>query len=176
MYRLEAFDALQATVQAFLIGDLDCQAGARVQLQNHRPEVFVDDDVGAEVTQPDDFMAGRRHGQDPVPERYGKAGDVGAGVRMLLDDFRGPGSPAGDPAGDIDPHPDRALMQVGAATGRLRRQARHCQHWVALENNDADIRYALKRDRAKDRIDFDQGFHHGLVRMAPEAEHARQDS
>ena len=131
-------------LQSVAVGDLDGEAGARVEFEDHRPVHAVQHEVHADVAQAGQLVAARGHVQQFVPARDVEADDAALGVRMLADDLRAPDAALGGAGGDVDADADRALVQVGLAVRQPRRQADHCHHRVAEENDDPAKRTGLE--------------------------------
>jgi hypothetical protein len=51
--RLQRLHALEPMQQSVAVGDLDGEAGPGVEFEDHRPLVAVEDEVDADVAQPD---------------------------------------------------------------------------------------------------------------------------
>src|SRR5690606_24898422 len=81
----------------------------------------------------------------------------------------------GRAAADVQPHADRALVQVGLAVGGGGGQAHHGHQRVAAEDDHADVRHALEGVVGKAFVELDQGLDDGHVRRAAERVQPGQD-
>jgi len=160
--------------QAVAVGDLDREAGPRVELEDQRALVLVEHDIDADVAQARQFVGARRDQQQLVPARDLQAHDRVLGVGMFLHRLVAEHAAAGDAAGDVDADPDRALVQVGLAVGQARGQADHAHHRVAQEHDDADVRHALVADVVEDRVELHAVLDQHVVGLAAEAEQSRE--
>src|SRR5690606_6256585 len=149
---------MAAVGQAGVVGNLDIQAGAGVELQNQRAFLLVEHQIHADITQPGQFVAGGGQAHETVPVRQLHAIDRVGGVGVLGDLVVQPGALEGDAGGQVYPNADGTLMQVGLAAGLPGRQTQHGHHGIAHQYDDADIRHALVADALEDRIGLDPVF------------------
>ncbi len=115
--------APQTGQQPLVVGHLDGEAGACVELEQLRSAHGVDDDVDAEVAEAAHLGGAHGERQDVVPQRDREADDRCAGVDVMGDAIVVDGRVGGAAVADGDAGADGALMQVGAAVGFARSAA-----------------------------------------------------
>src|SRR5690606_34811194 len=146
--------------------DLDGKSGAGVQLQQLGATHFIEHNVGTDVTQACHLKTAGSQQQHVTPvgdlnlmERSFGVGMVGNRAGKL----HGPERRAGT---NVESHPHGALVQVSFAVRGVGSQTQHRHHRVALEHNDADIRYAFVGIAFERIVELDQVFNNDDVRFA----------
>src|SRR5690606_38885256 len=146
------FNCMCPVGHAAVIGDLDVQACAGVELENQRNLVHIQHHVDADVTQAPQLVAagGELHEAVPVGQLNAihRVGSVGVLGNLVVQ----PGATQGHAGGQVHAHTDSALVQVGFAARLTCRQAQHGHHRIAHQHDDANIRHAFVADALEDRV------------------------
>src|SRR5690606_37827733 len=162
--------------QAAVVGDLDVQAGAGVELEDQRALFHVQHHVHADVAEAAQFVAtgGQLHETVPVGQLHAIHGV--AGIRVLADLVVQPGALEGNTGGQVDTDTNGTLVQVGLAVGLAGWQTKHGHHRVAHQHDDADVRYAFVANALEDRVRSDAIFDQRTVTAATQRVEAGEDA
>src|SRR5690606_8322853 len=135
------FHSVAAVGQAGIVGDLDVQAGAGVELEDQRPLPLVQYQIHADIAEPGQLITGGGQAHEAVPVGQLYASYLVGGIRVLADLVVQPGALEGDAGGQIHAHTNRPLVQVGLAAGLACGQAQHGHDRVTQQDDDADVRH-----------------------------------
>ncbi len=120
-------------------------------------------------------MTPRRQDEAFVPLRDFQVPDRLVGIRMVVNDIVTEHTDYRPAGVDCDANADGALMQVRLAARTPSGQADHRHHRVTPIDEHPDVRHALERDRAEERIRPDAVLDHRAVARPDEAVLAADD-
>ncbi len=171
----QLLDGLEVGHQAATVGDLDGEARAGVELQQHGAAELVQHHVGADVAQPRHLVAGGRQGQQGVPVGYLEIVEIQACVRVMAQGGAKLHRPQGTAGTQAQTHPHGTLVQVCLAVRGGGGEAHHGHHREPLEDDDPGIGHPFEGVTVEHVVEVDEPFHQRHVRLAAEGIEPRQD-
>ena len=159
----------QAVAQSRHVRHLDRQSRPRIEFQQHRAGVLVQDDIGADVAQPGHLHATGGQVQDAIPVGHMQLAEMRPRIRVDIHQLTVLHRAHGAAAVNVEAHTYRALVQVGLAVRRVGGAAHHRHHRHAAEGDYPDVGHALVAVLLQVGVEVDQPLDHGAVIPAAQA-------